>query len=634
MRNHRSRSFLTEAPLPPAEEYRWRCTRYLEIEIIRILLSYVQKANEFGMIVANGSIGSSDLWDSQSFRVLIWESIANVAMLSSELFLTSSYPFIEAYTSNVGQFRPMLRKHFNTNLPITSWDVADGQMLKCSGTYDVDLPELRRQYPDVVWNMEIYGSQVLNTANPKKLKVFRFHQESAQQMLHHTTTTTTYKVDVPISAVDALRHMDFAQKAADCKLYGRRIYPWQQNEIQVASEEEERNRRSLPNSDTTRNVRQRLILEGPIRPPLRRMQEEDYDYESEDMSTDELDIVPTTVSRSLEESKSLPEEEVLVVQAMDPGIAIARAINPTFQGQTLPASFRHYARMLEERLLAIERRSDSYLTGELSDEQLRSINDHLQAKLSRLFHPMLDTLSKDIQDFVENSTNRIDQRLLTFEDTARERVSEQIESSLSSIVPTIQQQIHDYQQSQVDSINEEMHTCFIRAEELSSSKLVALQSDILRQMMKLETRLEEMDSNAIKDRTLTSDQVQRTQQVMKIWNDSKFLTKEEAESYHQERLLQNLQLTADLHETLEASMIKKYEGMQTSLRADTITTIDTYLANHQSSMESLKETLLNQFRILGGQMMSTLQESQDHLKALELKVVSLSTTNTNLANVM
>ena len=168
---------------------------------------------------------------------------------------------------------------------------------------------------------------------------------------------------------------------------------------------------------------------------------------------------------------------------------------------------------------------------------------------------MLDTLSKDIQDFVENSTNRIDQRLLTFEDTARERVSEQIESSLSSIVPTIQQQIHDYQQSQVDSINEEMHTCFIRAEELSSSKLVALQSDILRQMMKLETRLEEMDSNAIKDRTLTSDQVQRTQQVMKIWNDSKFLTKEEAESYHQERLLQNLQLTADLHETLELSLI-------------------------------------------------------------------------------
>ena len=74
MKSHRSRSFLTEEPLPPAEEYRLRCTRYLEIGIIRILLNYMKKANEFGMIVANGSIESSDLWDSQSFRVLIWKA--------------------------------------------------------------------------------------------------------------------------------------------------------------------------------------------------------------------------------------------------------------------------------------------------------------------------------------------------------------------------------------------------------------------------------------------------------------------------------------------------------------------------------------------------------------------------------
>ena len=74
------------------------------------------------------------------------------------------------------------------------------------------------------------------------------------------------------------------------------------------------------------------------------MHEVDYQYDSEDMSSDELEIEPT-VAR--EEIVSLPvEEEVLVVQAMDPGIAITRAINPTFQGQTLPASFRHYARML------------------------------------------------------------------------------------------------------------------------------------------------------------------------------------------------------------------------------------------------------------------------------------------------
>jgi len=94
------------------------------------------------MEVANGTIELSELWNSDSFRILVWDSLSNGAMLSNKLFITSSYPFIEAYTSNIGRFRPVLRKHFTIELPVASFEASDDQLIKCSRTYDVDVPEV------------------------------------------------------------------------------------------------------------------------------------------------------------------------------------------------------------------------------------------------------------------------------------------------------------------------------------------------------------------------------------------------------------------------------------------------------------------------------------------------------------
>jgi hypothetical protein len=82
--------------------------------------------------------------------------------------------------------------------------------------------------------------------------------------------------------------------------------------------------------------------------------------------------------------------------------------------------------------------------------------------------------------------------------------------------------------------------------------------------------------------------------------------------------------------TLEAQVNERFESMENLLKKDTIQRIDTYHGNHQAAMDSLKETLLNQFQALGTKMVSTLQENQDRLKALELQVVLLTTSNTNL----
>ena len=88
MRTQRIRSFVTADPLLTADEYRYCCTRYLEIEVTRVLVRHVQKFYEFGWEVANGTIELSELWNSDSFRILVSDSLANVAMLSNTLFVT------------------------------------------------------------------------------------------------------------------------------------------------------------------------------------------------------------------------------------------------------------------------------------------------------------------------------------------------------------------------------------------------------------------------------------------------------------------------------------------------------------------------------------------------------------------
>ena len=57
---------------------------------------------------------------------MVWETLANAGMTASKLFVTTTYPFIEAYTSNIARHRPIFRKYFITKLPITAGNTAEG----------------------------------------------------------------------------------------------------------------------------------------------------------------------------------------------------------------------------------------------------------------------------------------------------------------------------------------------------------------------------------------------------------------------------------------------------------------------------------------------------------------------------
>jgi hypothetical protein len=274
--------------------------------------------------------------------------------------------------------------------------VANCKTIKCSKTWDIDIVELQRQYNKFHWDRETYRNLILEAEEPLTLKVIRFKQTTVGQMLHQTTTTNTYLVDTPITPVDVLRHMNFATKASERRLYGISTRPLLDIErVRDNSASEISARRTVVNEGHIRNVRQRLEREGPIRVPLI------LDVASEHESISQHSDATSSNGSQGEECKVIEltgedDNSVIVVNAIDPGTSIAQPVNPVFEGTQIHHSFHDYARQLEERLLALENRCESYLSGELSDEQLRSLDDSLQMKLSRIMFPMLDTLARDI----------------------------------------------------------------------------------------------------------------------------------------------------------------------------------------------------------------------------------------------
>jgi hypothetical protein len=207
---------LDERELPEDFEYRVTCTRYLEIKIMQMLVRCVAnicvRSDE---IDAFDCLEDSEIWTSHLMRIWLWDQVVGVAIKVDEEFKSYNYPFIESYTMNIRRDRPMFQNHFTAHATLTRSILNPDEtgVLKCTGTYDMDLPELQRQYPDISWTREHYNELVVNNQKPKMLNVIRFKQISVSHMLHQTTTSITYMVDVPMTKEDVLRHEQFAHSA-------------------------------------------------------------------------------------------------------------------------------------------------------------------------------------------------------------------------------------------------------------------------------------------------------------------------------------------------------------------------------------------------------------------------------------
>ena len=311
-------------------------------------------------------------------------------------------------------------------------------------------------------------------------------------MLQQTSVDITYFVDFP-PAEGILRHLTFASKAADRKLYsaGTNIILSQVSD-QMADEDNVFSRRTLVNSGTSRSVRPRLACEDMIHQPLLmgNAAEDEYDLEvasinrAEDPNNQTEDDLPVgnddrhqilsdqgfnqqaeTEDMSLARRSDDEGHDVLRVEAIDPGITIATEVNPQVRWTGSNREDQQYIQQLERRLIALENRSSSYLTGELSADQLHSLDDSLQLKLARMMHPMIDMLTRDIQEYMDKEDATIDKRLLTTERASLSRMEEQEKAAVLRHGQDLDESMTKVQRQNLDGLTEDMHAAFIKAEQ-------------------------------------------------------------------------------------------------------------------------------------------------------------------------
>ncbi len=112
----------------------------------------------------------------------------------------------------------------------------------------------------------------------------------------------------------------------------------------------------------------------------------------------------------------------------------------------------------EERLVAIENRCSSHLTGDLSEQQLQSLDTSLQMQLARTFYPMIDKVTHDLDDFVDTQQRRLDNKLLTLDNNAAVMMEDRIRAEVTKQSQLLAEDMREFHINQFEKLTNEMQT--------------------------------------------------------------------------------------------------------------------------------------------------------------------------------
>jgi hypothetical protein len=243
---------------------------------------------------------------------------------------------------------------------------------------------------------------------------------------------------------------------------------------------------------------------------------------------------------------------------------------------------------------------------------------------------MIDKFTDDIDDFVNRSERRLEKKALTLEQTSLEMLEDRIQSELTQESQRLSNVMKEFQEKQFRKLTMDMQGCFVRAEEVSSTKLFAIQSQFIKDNMEVNSRLMELEANGIKDRTLTSEQLREATRHINLVADTLRLTKEEDLAQKDESISRYLEMNEVFRMTLEAHVNDKFEVLENTMKQVIIQGKDTNLENKLSSLLVSMEDLQKQSEARELRMHAMIQEYQTREIALEDKLVVATSSVTNL----
>ena len=97
---------------PNVNNYRLLCLRSLESKVIHYLVQVMKTILDGQGQIQKEVLYESTLWKSEYFKILVWDGMANVALMANITFYTTNYSFIEHCTSNVNRDNPTFRQYF------------------------------------------------------------------------------------------------------------------------------------------------------------------------------------------------------------------------------------------------------------------------------------------------------------------------------------------------------------------------------------------------------------------------------------------------------------------------------------------------------------------------------------------
>jgi len=194
---------------PNANPYRHLCLKTLQIYIINLVVYVPENIfHEDGRInmVLMGDVYQDRVWSSEYFKILVWDSMADVALLANRNFYPSLYPFIEHCTSNIARDNPTFRKNFEAQ-GIVEDSLLHPQGLKCLGIWDMDRHALTRQLGIDFSVHEFYKKNMYKYRNTT-IHISCYTIRTARLMLGKAEVNAQ-DVDVPLYLKDVVRHQEF-----------------------------------------------------------------------------------------------------------------------------------------------------------------------------------------------------------------------------------------------------------------------------------------------------------------------------------------------------------------------------------------------------------------------------------------
>ena len=194
---------------PNANPYRHLCLKTLQVYIINLIIPIPENIfHEDGSlnIVFMGDVYQDSLWASEYFKIMVWDAMADVAILANRNFYPSLYPFIEHCTSNIARDNPTFRKNFEAQGMLED-SLLHPQGLKCLGIWDMDRHALTRQL-GIDFSVHDNYKKLMYKYRNTTIHISCFTIRTARLMLGRAEVNAQ-DVDVPLHSKDVIRHQEF-----------------------------------------------------------------------------------------------------------------------------------------------------------------------------------------------------------------------------------------------------------------------------------------------------------------------------------------------------------------------------------------------------------------------------------------